>query len=199
MYLCTILLAGLFNIVIGHVQKEMTIFVDSGRSECFYEKASEGNVIDIEYQVIDGGHGDLDVSFVFYDGQGLLVASDYKKSDNIHRLEVKVDGDHRFCFDNSFSTFNRKTVFFEIIVESDEEGKPSADEWGSDVLEGLTPEEFVDMKVSLVIYIVSCCCYNNWSTKSYSIEFGTEMGPISNHKNSWTIFSEENKQHLRDN
>jgi len=137
--------AGLIGLAAGGSQKEMTIFVESGTSECFYEPARRGSVIDLEYQVIDGGYGDPDISFVLYDTEGELISSDYKKSDNIHRLEVKVDGDHRFCFDNSFSMFNRKTVFFEIVIETEDDD--DTDEWGPEVLDGVTQEEFVDMKI----------------------------------------------------
>lgn len=42
------------------------------------------HIIDIEYQVIDGGQGDLDINFdLALDGRVLFA--DYKKSDNIHR------------------------------------------------------------------------------------------------------------------
>lgn len=150
-FLLVVWCASTINPILANTQKEMTIFVDHGNSECFYETAKVGNVIDLEYQVIDGEHGNTDVSFVLYDSIGQIIASDYKKTDNIHRHEVKMDGDHRFCFDNTFSLFNRKTVFFEIIVESDEdEGKP--DEWGPEILDGLSPEEFVDMKVGYIFH-----------------------------------------------
>lgn len=55
-------------------------------------------------------------------------------------------GDYQFCFDNTISHFNSKTVFFELIIE--DPNNPSDDENSvfSD-MEGLSPEEFYDMKV----------------------------------------------------
>ncbi|XP_055911174.1 transmembrane emp24 domain-containing protein 1 [Eupeodes corollae] len=123
--------------------KEMTINVEAGTMDCFYQHVKTGEVIDIDYQVIDGSHGDLDISFTLSEPVGLIIVSDFKKSENIHRYEAKKDGDYRFCFDNSFSTFNRKTVFFELVVEK--EGGEN-DAW-HDILEGLSPEEFYEMKV----------------------------------------------------
>lgn len=32
---------------------------------------------------------------------------------------MKEDGDYKFCFDNRFSTFSRKTVYFEVYVDAD--------------------------------------------------------------------------------
>jgi len=51
------------------------------------------------------------------------------------------------CWDNTFSHFNSKTVFFEIIVESDDDDE--RDPWDVDFenYDGLSPEEFYDMKV----------------------------------------------------
>lgn len=77
---------------------------------------------------------------------GRIVYADFKKSDNIHRHKVPSDGDYRFCFDNTFSSFNKKTVFFEIIIET-EDGSHDNDDWNNDIFEGLSPEEYYDMKV----------------------------------------------------
>lgn len=76
-----------------------------------------------------------------------VIFVDIKKSDNVHRYELKHSGgDFQFCFDNGFSTFNRKTVFFELLTEDPE--NPDMDENNSiSDLEGLTPEEFYEMKV----------------------------------------------------
>lgn len=126
--------------------KEMTVHVDAGKKECFYHSVKLGETIDIEYQVIDGGHGDLDISFSLADSKGLIIVTDFKKPENIHRYDVQKEGDYRFCFDNTFSTFNRKTVFFELIVEKEGEENLGDDQW-NDVLEGLTPEEYYEMKV----------------------------------------------------
>lgn len=69
------------------------------------------------------------------------------KSDNIHRLTSKRDADYKFCFDNTISTFNRKTVFFELIIETEGEETAQLD----DAFEGLTQEEFYDMKIQDIL------------------------------------------------
>lgn len=135
------------------LEREMTISVEPGTQDCFYEHAKVGEVIDIEFQVIDGGHGDLDTSFELAEPSGRILYADFKKSDNIHRHKVNVEGDYRFCFDNSFSRLNRKTIFFEIIIENEDGTQENA--WKTDILEGLSPDEFYDMKVGLCsIYLV---------------------------------------------
>ncbi|RZC37450.1 EMP24 GP25L domain containing protein [Asbolus verrucosus] len=123
----------------------MTVSIEARKEDCFYQSAKLGDVIDFEYQVIDGGHGDLDITFRLVDPTGRILVADYKKSENNHRTEVAVAGDFRFCFDNTFSSFNSKTVFFELLVEGEDNS-----EWGSDEnldLQGLRPEDVYEMKV----------------------------------------------------
>ncbi|KAH8385033.1 hypothetical protein KR093_010906 [Drosophila rubida] len=146
-WLCIAQITLLVALVNGY-DKEMTVYVDAGKKECLYHTVKAGETIDFEYQVIDGGHGDLDISFALLDPIGLVIVSDYKKPENMHQHEVQTEGDYRFCFDNSFSMFNRKTVFFELIVERAGEG-PSDEQWKQQVdeLSGLSPDEYYDMKV----------------------------------------------------
>lgn len=131
-----------------YLQREMTVRIDAGKIDCFFAKAFKNQVIDIEYQVIDGGHGDLDISFELQNPTGYPHITEYKKPDNIHRVNTNMDGDYKFCFDNTFSTFNSKTVFFEIIVEwDDEEKRENEDDWGREVLDNVSPEQLLDEKV----------------------------------------------------
>lgn len=133
-------------------QREITVRIEPGAVECFYERAQKNQIIDFEYQVIDGGHGDLDISFELQNPNGHSIITEYKKSDNIHRFDAIIDGDYRYCFDNSFSTFNAKTVFFELIIEWDgEQGGASGkqDEWGRDILDNAIPEKLLKERVCL--------------------------------------------------
>lgn len=138
---------GLFYVCVDSagIDKEMTIIVDAGQMSCFFESAKQGQILDLDYSVIDGGHGDLDISFTLAEGNGKILITDYKRSENIHRIDVKSDQLYRFCFDNGFSTFNRKTVFFELIIESD--GDENANSRETFDYEGLNPEEVYDVKV----------------------------------------------------
>ena len=100
--------------------------------------------------MIDGGHGDLDINFeLSLDGRIIFV--DYKKSDNIHRYEQKhAGGEVKFCFDNTISTFNSKTVFFELLQE-DPDNPMSDNDAAISELDGLSPEEFYEMKVQDIL------------------------------------------------
>ena len=43
-----------------------------------------------------------------------------------------MEGDYRFCFDNSFSRMSPKVVFFELIAERDDDDEDDDDDDGDD-------------------------------------------------------------------
>ncbi|XP_013191105.2 transmembrane emp24 domain-containing protein 5 [Amyelois transitella] len=109
----------IFSVVFAY-EKDMTFSVQPGKMDCFFQKVSPKEVIDIEYQVIDATHGELDISFQLGDPLGRVIVADYKKPENSHRHTATEDGDYRFCFDNTFSTFSEKTVFFDVVIDSED-------------------------------------------------------------------------------
>lgn len=97
----------------------------------------------------------MDINFELAEGTGRIIFADFKKSDNIHRYEVKGSGgEYKICFDNSFSNFNRKTVFFELLIEDPDDPNDNNVDNFSD-LDGLTPEEFYSMKVEDILDSIS--------------------------------------------
>ncbi|XP_035213420.1 transmembrane emp24 domain-containing protein 5-like [Stegodyphus dumicola] len=112
---------GLFTIKIGDELSEVVL------SSSFFQKAKSGSLVEIEYQVIDANFGDveihqeLDINFQLFSPHGRELISDYKQSDATHRYDVKEDGDFKFCFDNRHSHFSKKTIYFEVYVDSDSE------------------------------------------------------------------------------
>lgn len=121
----------------------MTVFIQPGKEDCFYQNVLENEKIEIEYQVIDGGFGELDITFNLADPTGRILSSDYKKAENNHRVDAKMTGDYKFCFDNSFSVVTTKTIFFELVVEKDGDDD---DEWNDENAEQL-PEEVLEITV----------------------------------------------------
>ncbi|XP_063390884.1 transmembrane emp24 domain-containing protein 5 [Cydia fagiglandana] len=121
------LLTIVFSSVLAF-EKDVTFTVQPGHTDCFFQKVKPNEVIDIEYQVIDATHGELDISFQLADAVGRVLVADYKKPENSHRHTATVEGDYRFCFDNSFSTFSTKTVFFDLMTTSDDAPEHDYDE-----------------------------------------------------------------------
>lgn len=147
----SLLLISYFIMSAYCVDKELTISVEPRKEDCYFQTAKKGETIDIEYQVIDGGHGDLDISFHLADPTGRILIADFKKPENNHRVDATIAGDYRFCFDNTFSSYNTKTIFVELIVENEED-----DQWGNDIdLQGIRPEEVYELKVEDIQDIIN--------------------------------------------
>lgn len=113
-------------VVSGHLpqEREITITVGPGKEECFFEEVVKGNTLTIEYQVLDGGDGqmsELDINFRLLTPRGHPLVAEFKKSEGSHTHNMEEVGDYKICFDNTFSYVSSKTVFFELLNENEDE------------------------------------------------------------------------------
>lgn len=96
----------------------MNFRVDPGARTCFFEHGKVGQIMEAHYEVVDGQHGDLDISFDILDPNGVKILSDYKKSQNTIIMELEHDGEYVFCMDNSYSIINSKLVYVYVLMEN---------------------------------------------------------------------------------
>lgn len=82
------------------------------------------------------------------------------------RVEPTQEGDYEICFDNSFSHFSEKMVFFEIIIEGQAGDVGGDEEWaGLEEPDGsLLEYKLVDIRVSYLTCVLpkqacSFCTY----------------------------------------
>uniref|UniRef100_A0A3Q3Q6C4 GOLD domain-containing protein n=1 Tax=Monopterus albus TaxID=43700 RepID=A0A3Q3Q6C4_MONAL len=106
---------------------EFTFLLPAGSSECFFQTAVKNGTMEVEYQVIAGA--DMDVDFTILSPEGIWLIYESRRSDGLHVVESTVEGDYQICFDNSFSRFSEKVVFFEIIIEGQGGDVGGDDEW----------------------------------------------------------------------
>lgn len=112
--------------VTGHLpqERDITLVVGAGKEECFFEEVPKGNTLTVEYQVLDGGDGqmsELDIDFRILSPRGPPLVSEYRKSEGAHSHLVEEFGAYKICFDNTFSYVSSKTVYFELLNENEEE------------------------------------------------------------------------------
>lgn len=91
---------------------ELTIVIPANQRECFHQTLEVGRSVEVEYEVIAGG--ELDINFWFYSPTNRVLKSDYKKREGHEVTKLTEPGDYRFCFDNSFSRFSQKQVYFSL-------------------------------------------------------------------------------------
>ncbi|XP_074659995.1 transmembrane emp24 domain-containing protein 1-like [Tubulanus polymorphus] len=136
------LVVALLVMVIGIASgkdREMTVDVAAGEKYCFFHTVNdrEGAEFDVEYQVIEGG--EMDVNFILNSPSGAVLVSEKKKTDGTHKTIPNEVGDYRFCFDNSFSRFSSKLVFFDLTTNEEDETK----DWSKITVE----DTLVDMRL----------------------------------------------------
>ncbi|KAG7163213.1 transmembrane emp24 domain-containing protein 1-like [Homarus americanus] len=128
------------------IEREMTVEVKAGTEECFYEMVKAGETLDVEYQVIDGGQGELDINFYVAGPLGTVLVQDLRRGEGSHRTTMSEQGDYRICWDNTFSHFNTKTVFFGVMIENENDDDDD-DLWDSGFEASVTAEDIYEMKI----------------------------------------------------
>ena len=85
-------LASLPHLALG-LEREMTVHVEPGKEECFFESVPASNTLTVEYQVIDGGSGqmsELDINFRIVNPRGQPIFAEFKKPDGTHTHKSEV-------------------------------------------------------------------------------------------------------------
>uniref|UniRef100_A0AC11CAZ9 Uncharacterized protein n=1 Tax=Ovis aries TaxID=9940 RepID=A0AC11CAZ9_SHEEP len=80
--------------------------------QCFQEDITQGTKGTLQFQVITGGHCDVDCRLEDPDGNGLY--KEMKKQYDNHTFTASKNGPYKFCFSKEFSTFTHKTVYFDF-------------------------------------------------------------------------------------
>uniref|UniRef100_A0A8C5PKJ2 Transmembrane emp24 domain-containing protein 7 n=1 Tax=Leptobrachium leishanense TaxID=445787 RepID=A0A8C5PKJ2_9ANUR len=96
---------------------EITFELPDNAKQCFYEDITKGTKCTLEFQVITGGHYDVDCRLE--DPDGIVLYKEMKKQYDSFTFTASRDGAYKFCFSNEFSTFTHKTVYFDFQVGED--------------------------------------------------------------------------------
>ncbi|XP_054843420.1 transmembrane emp24 domain-containing protein 7 [Eublepharis macularius] len=96
---------------------EITFELPDNAKQCFYEEIMQGVKCTLEFQVITGGHYDVDCRLE--DPDGIVLYKEMKKQYDSFTFTASRNGTYKFCFSNEFSTFTHKTVYFDFQVGDD--------------------------------------------------------------------------------
>lgn len=110
---------SLITICVGlSLAGEMTFELPDNEKQCFFEEIDKGVESTLEFQVITGGHYDVDMELTGPNGKTLY--KDVKKQYDSFTWTAEEKGIHKFCFSNEFSTFTHKVVYFDLEVGDDD-------------------------------------------------------------------------------
>eukprot|EP00062_Callorhinchus_milii_P022105 gi/632979537/ref/XP_007906526.1/ PREDICTED: transmembrane emp24 domain-containing protein 3-like [Callorhinchus milii] len=93
---------------------ELTFQLADNGLQCFFEEIQKDVSFHIVYQVITGGHYDVDC--YIEDPTGKVLYKQAKKHYDVHVQQAEATGVHKFCFSNEFSSFTHKRVHFNLHV-----------------------------------------------------------------------------------
>merc|ERR1712126_96057 len=118
-----IIIVALIGDILGQAQV-MTVEVGAGQEECYFQPLDDGETLIVDYQVIDtsGEFARLDIDFKLMQPNGSPVVVEYRKNENTHEyaggklLNGAGTGDYKICFDNRFSRFSSKVIYFTVEI-----------------------------------------------------------------------------------
>lgn len=119
--LVCLLLAGLALLVGVHECVELTFELPDSAKECFHEVIEKDTESTLEFQVVTGGHYDVDVELI--DPMKNVLYKEVKKQYDTYTWKAERTGEYIACFSNEFSTFSHKLVYIDFQV-GDEQPLP---------------------------------------------------------------------------
>lgn len=93
---------------------ELTFELPDSAQQCFHQDVEQGARFSLDYQVISGGHFDVDCSV--QDPLGSTIYRETRKQYDSFTHRASHTGVYQFCFSNEFSTFSHKTIYFDFQV-----------------------------------------------------------------------------------
>jgi len=100
---------------------ELTFELPDSAKECFHEIIEKDVESTLEFQVVTGGHYDVDV--VLTDPTRKVLYKQVKKQYDSYTFKAEKTGEYVACFSNEFSTFSHKLVYIDFQV-GDEDPLP---------------------------------------------------------------------------
>ncbi|CAI2318445.1 unnamed protein product [Caenorhabditis sp. 36 PRJEB53466] len=90
---------------------ELTFELPDNANQCFFEDLKKDVDTVFEFQVVTGGHYDVDL--IIEDPNGKVLYKDTKKQYDSINFKAEVEGTYKACFSNEFSTFSHKIVYMD--------------------------------------------------------------------------------------
>jgi len=100
---------------------ELTFELPDNAKECFHEQIEKDTESTLEFQVVTGGHYDVDV--ILTDPTRNVLYKQIKKQYDSFQWTAEKTGEYIACFSNEFSTFSHKLVYIDFQV-GDEDPLP---------------------------------------------------------------------------
>ncbi|XP_067827470.1 transmembrane emp24 domain-containing protein 3-like [Heptranchias perlo] len=105
---------------------ELTFELPDKEIQCFFEEVEQDGQFSLIFQVVAGGHYDVDC--FIEDSRGRMIYRRHKIRHDTFVGKAESPGVYKFCFGNQFSTFTHKKVYFQLQVGEDVPIVPNVDD-----------------------------------------------------------------------
>jgi len=105
----TFLLVYCLQLLTSVTAVELTFELPDNAKECFHEEIDVGSEFTIEFQVVTGGHYDVDFELTAPNKE--VLYKQVKKQYDSFSKKADIKGVYTACFSNEFSTFSHKLVY----------------------------------------------------------------------------------------
>ncbi|XP_054162817.1 transmembrane emp24 domain-containing protein 7-like [Oppia nitens] len=109
-----LLVLYLWLLFVDVLSVELTFELPDNAKQCFHEDIRQGVKSTVEFQVVTGGHYDVDMSL--QGPRGEVLYQGIKKQFDTFTWTPATTGTYTVCFSNEFSTFSHKLVYFDFQV-----------------------------------------------------------------------------------
>lgn len=127
---------------------ELTFELPDSAKECFHEIIEKDVEATVEFQVVTGGHYDVDVEI--RDPMKNVLYKEVKKQYDSYTWKADRTGEYIACFSNEFSTFSHKLVYIDFQV-GDEEALPGMEDHSAPLTQMETSAQEVHENLNTVI------------------------------------------------
>lgn len=93
---------------------ELTFELPDNAKQCFYEDIQQSVKANLEYQVVTGGHYDVDT--ILQSPRGEVLYRGVKKQADSYSFVAEETGVYKLCFSNEFSSVSHKLVYMDFMV-----------------------------------------------------------------------------------
>ncbi|XP_053658382.1 transmembrane emp24 domain-containing protein 3-like [Anopheles marshallii] len=100
------------NIVVNSV--ELTFELPDNARQCFHEEVIKNQTVTLEFQVVNGGRYDVDVTLENPTSE--VIYRQIKSQFDSYHFNAAATGVYTACFSNEFSTFSHKIVYMDFQV-----------------------------------------------------------------------------------
>jgi len=97
---------------------ELTFELPDNAKECFFEEMEVGTDFTVEFQVVTGGHYDIDFELIAPNKE--VLYREVKKQYDSFSKKADIRGVYAACFSNEFSTFSHKLVYVDWQVGTED-------------------------------------------------------------------------------